>query len=135
MDNANNRLSWYEKVCKFLSRWIYAIFHWIVLISLTIYIIQNWEKCISMHFFSSFDGNNILFLVWLILIFLMLYDVEAKGFKVSKHKQKEIQESLNNANLSHALDTMSQQIRAMPIPNTVNTQGYEEGTNSNESPN
>ena len=47
------------------------IFHYAVLIALTWYVLSNWETCISMQFFSRFDGNNILFLVWIILIVLV----------------------------------------------------------------
>ena len=38
------------------------IVHFIVLALLSVYVFKNWETCISMQFFSRFDGNNILFL-------------------------------------------------------------------------
>lgn len=52
------------------------IFHYAVLITLTWYVLSNWETCISMQFFSRFDGNNILFLVWIILIILVIYNIK-----------------------------------------------------------
>ena len=39
----------------------FGIFHGVTFLLLTAYIILNWEKCISMKFFSNFDGNNVLF--------------------------------------------------------------------------
>ena len=43
----------------------YSVFHVIVFLCLSCYVLLNWEECISMQFFSQFDGNNILFLVWI----------------------------------------------------------------------
>lgn len=51
---------------------------------LWVYIILNWDKCISMQFFSEFDGNNILFLVALLLAILHFYDIEGKEWKVHR---------------------------------------------------
>ena len=89
----------------------YGIFHFIVLLCLTCYILLNWEKCISMQFFSQFDGNNILLLVWIILIFLIIYEVEGKGIKIAEHKKEEVQQDLSDANLKYKVDTMLEQIK------------------------
>ena len=66
---------------------------WSVL-CLSCYVLLNWEECISMQFFSQFDGNNILFLVWIILILLIIYEVEGQGIKIAKHKKEEVQKNL-----------------------------------------
>ncbi|MCI9587417.1 MAG: hypothetical protein HFF60_05560 [Oscillospiraceae bacterium] len=96
---------------KKLSSMRYGIFHFIVLLCLTCYILLNWEKCISMQFFSQFDGNNILLLVWIILIFLIIYEVEGKGIKIAEHKKEEVQQDLSDANLKYKVDTMLEQIK------------------------
>lgn len=88
----------------------HSIFHTITFVCLTSYILLNWEKCISMQFFSQFDGNNILFLVWIILIFLIIYEVEGKGIKIAARKKEEVQQSLSDANLKYKLDAMREQI-------------------------
>lgn len=85
---------------------IYSILHFLVFVGLTIYVILNWQLCISMQFFSKFDGNNILFIVWIALIFLMIYDVEAKDIKLNKHKMKEKYES---ADRLHTIDELLSQ--------------------------
>lgn len=62
---------------------------------LTIYVLSNWEKCISMQFFSSFDGNNILFIIWILMIIFTIYDIKIKGFQVDeRYKAKEQQAEL-----------------------------------------
>ena len=103
-----------EKWYKLKKLWSmrYSVFHVIAFLCLTCYVLLNWEKCISMQFFSQFNGNNILFLVWIILIFLIIYEVEGKGIKIAKHKKEEVQQTLSDANLKYKLDTMLEQIKS-----------------------
>lgn len=79
-----NKYSWFFRVKGWYLRNLKNIF-WIIL---TIYVFLNWEKCISMEFFKNFNGNNILFIVWLLMIIFNIYDIEIKGFKISERKQK-----------------------------------------------
>ena len=117
-------LVWYKKLWKWLLKQRSIIFHWIILIVLTVYIIRNWDSCVSMQFFSNFDGNNILFLVWIILIFLMLYDIEAKGVKLRKRALKEeldiidMQHRINA--MSHTINQVSDESSASPGEEPVN---------------
>lgn len=104
---SNNNEGKMKMACKWCKSHIYTIFHIIVLTSLTVYVILNWRLCISMQFFSQFNGNNILFLVWILLILLTLYDVEAKDIKIKERKMKEEYE---NAERIYALDTMAKSI-------------------------
>lgn len=97
--------SWLENVYNWGLKNIYSIGHCILFISLTAYIILNWKVCISMQFFSQFDGNNILFIVWLVLTFLLIYDVEANGIKLKRHK---IKEEYENADRLHTIELLSQ---------------------------
>ena len=59
-----------KRILEVLSRYLYNILYIALLAVLWRYIILNWEKCISMQFFSQFDGNNILFLVGIALVTL-----------------------------------------------------------------
>ena len=93
----------FDKIRGFFKRFftwiylnIYEIIYIVLLIILSKYIISNWEKCISMKFFEQFDGNNILFLVWIVLLILFFNDVEAKDFKF-KRKEKDMEKQLANA--------------------------------------
>ncbi len=85
------------RFANWISVHIYTILYIAVLVILTRYIICNWEKCISMQFFSQFDGNNILFLVWIASIVLFFYDIEAKGWKFHLRGNKEMQEQFDSA--------------------------------------
>lgn len=102
-----------EKWYKLKKLWSvrYSVFHVMVLLCLTCYVLLNWEKCISMQLFSQFDGNNILFLAWIILILLIIYEVEGQGIKIAKHKEEEVQQNLSDANLKYKLDTMYEQVK------------------------
>ena len=82
---------------------------------LTIYVLSNWEKCISMQFFSNFNGNNILFIVWLLMIIVNIYDIEIKGFKMSERKQE-----IDMVNSKFEVDNV-QQANLMNYRNKMNT--------------
>ena len=124
----NEKVSWYKKTWKQILRNRNSIFHWTVLIVLTVYIIKNWDLCISMQFFSEFNGNNILFFVWIILLFLMLYDVEAKGVKLKKH---ELKEDLDIMDLQHRINAMTQTINQ--ASNILSSNSGEESANNGSS--
>ena len=82
---------------------------------LTIYVLSNWEKCISMEFFKSFNGNNILFIVWILMIIVNIYDIEIKGFKMSERKQE-----IDMVNSKFEVDNV-QQANLMNYRNEMNT--------------
>lgn len=84
------------KIKRIGQQYIYQILYIIMVGALWLYIILNWEKCISMQFFSHFDGNNILFLVGILLVVLPFYEVEGKGFKVRRIGVKALAQDLQN---------------------------------------
>lgn len=88
----DNKPNWFQRVVHFLWVRIYTILYIVLLCILTKYICENWEKCISMRFFSQFDGNNILFLVWIAAIILFFYDIEVKE---GKFHRRNIEEARN----------------------------------------
>lgn len=55
-----------------------------------------------MQFFVQFDGNNILFLVWIAAILLFFYDVEAKGWKFRKKGIEDTKRQLDNAEIVYS---------------------------------
>ncbi len=56
-----------------------------------------------MKFFDDFDGNNILFLCWIVLIFLTTYDVESKVLKIHMRKTAEQMKDVDEVTLSYDL--------------------------------
>lgn len=99
-----------KSIKRFVLKHFYTFMHIVVLVSLSVYIFSHWELCISMQFFSSFDGNNILFLCWIALIFLILYRVEGKGIKVDRRKQKD-KDKMINKRLEYLIDNSSARIK------------------------
>lgn len=88
----------WKSIKRFALKHFYTFMHIVVLVSLSFYIFSHWKLCVSMQFFSSFDGNNILFLCWIVLIFLILYRVEGKGIKGDRRKQEDKDKLANERN-------------------------------------
>lgn len=90
-----------KKVFKIIMHWIklhiYEISYIVLLMILTSYILINWETCVTMTFFEQFDGNNILFLIWIMLLILPFFDVEAKGWKFRKKGIEDTRKLFENA--------------------------------------
>lgn len=80
---------------------IYDILYVTLLIGLWIYLIINWDKCISMEFFDRFNGNNILFLVGIAMVISFFYDVEAKDFKFHRRTNRNMGMQFQNAEYSY----------------------------------
>lgn len=132
---SSNKMPWHKKAIAFLCKYFYDIFHIVVFILLTIYVIINWNICVSMQFFSHFDGNNILFLVWILLILLIIYEVEGKGIKLRKHKQERDQEEIDKAQYIYAIDTISKKLEAQNDVNITysnKTGGRKENESANK---
>ncbi len=91
----------YKRRLRQLKTWARIHFYTIIYVGvftiLTQYILRNWTTCISMQFFSQFDGNNILFLVWISSIILFFYDVEAKGWKFHRKNNEETRKRIEAA--------------------------------------
>lgn len=80
----------------------FVIFHIVTFIFLTIYVVLDWKKCVSMQLFSEFNGNNILFVAWIALIFLNMYKVKIKDVEVIERKAEEkLQEDVQNVELNY----------------------------------
>ena len=101
-----------------------AVFYWGALTILTTYIVLNWNVCISMQFFQHFDGNNILFLCWLLMIFLKIFRIKVKDIEVFRNLQNDIL----NADLQYSINER-QQLIAQEQQET--TDCNQEGASSN----
>lgn len=104
---------------------LFGIIYVILLIGLWVYIIWNWDKCISMKFFDQFDGNNILFLLGIILVIMFFYDVEVKDFKFRRRKYENMKMDLHNVEANH--QRAQQNVLSEQITNIEN-----EGGNNDE---
>lgn len=90
-----NKSKWYHIAFSFIWARRYIFLHFILLGILTKYILNHWEICVSMQFFTQFNGNNILFLVWIADIMLFFYDVELKEGKILRRNIEEAKKQVN----------------------------------------
>lgn len=71
--------------------------YWYVLVFLvtTIYVLSNFKVCIDLSFTEDFNGNNLIFLFWLVLvIFPMFESFDGFGISIKKRKQKKTEDML-----------------------------------------
>lgn len=115
----------FKRLWKWIKLHIYGILYFILIVILSTYIVLNWDKCISMKFFEQFDGNNILFLVWIALLILFFYDVEAKDFKFHRRKNENMGRQFQN------IENAYNNSQAITLPVHVTTNEREE-ENSDE---
>ena len=118
-----------KRIYNCLKRYFYQILYLILLGTLWIYIVLNWEKCVSMQFFSQFDGNTILFLVGISLVVLPFYEVEGKGFKIRRAGEKELERDLNKVESEYQKNVIQ---NTMIMMQSQDTQCELEVTENNE---
>ena len=82
--------------------------YWFMLIFLvtTIYVLANFTVCLDLSFTEDFNGNNLIFLFWLVLIIFPMFDsFEGFGISIKKRKQNKEEDFLTSEyhnNLIHA---------------------------------
>ena len=82
-----------------------------------------------MTFFEQFDGNNILFLIWIVLLILPFYDVEAKGWKFRKKGIEDTRKLFENAENNFMQERINNLRDSMQSQNSDETDG---GSSQNE---
>lgn len=92
--NAGEQDKWYK--LKKLWSMRHGVLYAITIFCLTLFVLVNWEKCISMQFFSQFNGNNVLFLVWIVAIMLFFYDIEIKESKLHMRNIEEAKKQVRD---------------------------------------
>lgn len=69
--------------------WIRKLWYLVLLIPTSIYVFRNYSNVISFTFFEDFDGDNLIFLLWLVLLVLPLFDsFEVFGMKIQSHQER-----------------------------------------------
>lgn len=95
-----------KRILIFLKNHIYTLLYVFMLMILWAYIIINWELCISMQFFSQFNGNNILFITGIVLTILPFYDIEGKDIRLRRRSTKGLEKDLQDANSQYDRDRL-----------------------------
>ena len=61
----------------------------------TIYVICNFNTLVTQCFVCQFNGNSLIFILWLVLLFLPLFNsIEGYGFKFSKEREEQEEQTL-----------------------------------------
>ena len=109
---ANPELTRRKRVWNWWLHYNNVVFYWAALIVLTIYILINWKICISMQFFQEFNGNNILFLCWLLMIFLKIFKIKVKDVEIFRNLQNDYM----MADMKHKIEERQQQMEQEYLP-------------------
>jgi len=86
---------------------IRILIYLLITVACSVYIIKNWNEALSFTFFSDFNGMNLLFIIWILLLLLPIVgNYEGFGFKIDfweRHKrekvadkEKELEEKLSS---------------------------------------
>ena len=71
--------------------------YWYVLVFVvtTVYVMMNFCDCIDLAFTEDFNGKNLIFLFWLLLIILPMFEsFEGFGISIKKRKQEKKEDAL-----------------------------------------
>ena len=75
--------------------WIKKVWYITLLALSTIYVICNFNTLVTQCFVCQFNGNSLIFILWLILLFLPLFNsIEGYGFKFSKEREEQEEQTL-----------------------------------------
>lgn len=77
--------------------WLQRLWYAFLFIGSTIYLCSNFEQCKDLTFTSNFNGDNVIFVFWLILIILPLFD-KFEGFGVNIKLRRQNKKSVQAAN-------------------------------------
>lgn len=64
--------------------------HWytVLLIACTVFVLWHFDECLSLAFTADFNGYNTIFIFWLILLIIPIFEkLEVSGFSVKTRKQ------------------------------------------------
>ena len=77
--------------------------YWLLIVVSTTFVIINWSDCANFTFFDEFNGFNLVFVLWMILLILPLFDkLEIMGVNMklniqNKESQKAMQDAINGS--------------------------------------
>ena len=83
-----------EKV-KLELYWIKKAWYILLLALSSIYVCCNFNTLVTQCFVCQFNGNSLIFILWLILLLLPLFNsIEGYGFKFNKEREEQEEQTL-----------------------------------------
>ncbi len=102
-------------------------YHWytLLLVACTVFVFWYFEECLNLKFSADFNGDNTIFIFWLILLTIPLFEkfeVSGLSIKTRKKKAQELNEkyradlkaAMNSANNKRSLDAESSEESLKP---------------------
>ena len=94
MKKIHNFLTDREKVKSELY-WIRKVWYVLLLVLSTVYVGCNFCQLVEQSIITQFDGNSLIFLLWLVLLFIPLFNsIEGYGFKFSKELEEQEKQTI-----------------------------------------
>lgn len=97
-------MTWLRKIHNFLINkekvrselfWIKKVWYILLLTLFTIYVVCNFELLVTQCIICQFNGNSLIFILWIVLLFLPLFNsIEGYGFKFSKEREVQEEQTL-----------------------------------------
>ena len=87
-------LQWINNAIDSIIQGVRKLWYVVLICASTIYVLSNFEEIVDFQFFENFNGKNLIFLVWLVLLIIPLFD-SFEGFGISfkrYNQQKEAQQ-------------------------------------------
>ena len=79
---------WISNVIDTITMLLRRLWYIILLCISTPYVILNFEEIVQFQFFTEFNGKNLIFLVWIILLIIPLFDsFEGFGITIKRAQQ------------------------------------------------
>ena len=75
-------LRWIGNAIDISILWIRKLWYVVLLCISTPYVICNFEEIVNFQFFDQFNGKNLIFIVWIVLLIIPLFD-SFEGFGIS----------------------------------------------------
>lgn len=76
-------------IIDFIILWIRKLWYVILISTSTPYVIRNFDEIINFQFFTQFNGKNLIFVVWIILLIIPLFDsFEGFGISIKRYYQR-----------------------------------------------
>ncbi len=70
--------------------WIKKCWYIILLVFSSIYVFKNFDQLVTQCFICKFDGNSLIFILWLLLLFMpFIGSIEGYGFRFNKEQAKQ----------------------------------------------
>ena len=94
MKKIHNFLTDREKVKSELY-WIRKVWYVLLLVLSTVYVGRNFCQLVEQNIITQFDGNSLIFILWLVLLFIPLFNsIEGYGFKFSKELEEQEKQTI-----------------------------------------